>query len=120
MERKLHSQLGFVKSVSETKQNNKKKENKQMAKYRIPVTITVETTIVVDADDKQEALAELYDMKNPAILKHLRDEDLELIVDKKKIDLVDDEEEEEIEADKDDEEVGFSIDDDSDDEEEDD
>lgn len=91
-----------------------------MAKYKIPVTITVETVFIVDGDDKQEALAELYDMKNPADLKHLKDEELELDVDKKKIELVDDDEEEELEADKDDDEVGFGFDDDGGDEEEDD
>lgn len=116
MEQKLRLQLGFERSVSETKTKRIERENK-MARFQIPVTISVETFIVVEADDKQEALAELYDMKNKEILKHLVDEELDLVVDKSKIKLVDEDDEEEIEAEKDEDEIGFRFDDDVDEEE---
>ncbi len=88
----------------------KQKENKKMAKFEVPVKLTVETVIVVDADDKSEAFVSVFEMKTEKLLKKIKADDVEIDIDKKKIKLLDEDEDEEIEGgelDEDEEDLSF-------------
>ena len=65
-----------------------------MAKFEVPVTLTITSVIAVEADGKDDAYNTVFGMKTTALLKKLDIDDSEIDIDRKKITLLDDDEEE--------------------------